>query len=227
MDKEVNKGKQVIFCLLVLTLVVPAVTAFGVTAPHWKENPLVLQPGESRDLAFELQNMVGDDDLSVKVSVVKDKTYINLIDDIDTYNVPAKTRKLKVNTKIAIPKDTPLGSTLPVEVYFVTVGTTSEGPLALGVGITKVFDIQVGKQSTPEQHVLPAVQPQQKRSTATGVRPLNKDEMMIAAIIVVIALLLIWLYLQHRKINTLKRRSKKKKVQKKHRSSKRKKYDRW
>ena len=68
-----------IFALVILLATSFTVTAFGVTSLYWDGNPLILMPGETREVSFTLQNMVGDEDLALVVEVTSDKQYVKLL----------------------------------------------------------------------------------------------------------------------------------------------------
>lgn len=134
-----------LFSLLALALTLSFVSASGVTSFYWdgdNERPLYLQPGESKEIFFELQNMVGTDDLNFKVSITKGAEFIELIDSNEVYNVPAQTQNIKVNIKVTMPATAKIGERHNVILSFSAVNPSASG-FSLGSVFDKSFDIVV------------------------------------------------------------------------------------
>lgn len=192
----------IIFASIIFILIVQNAAAFGVTAPYWQENPLLLQPGDTRTITFSLQNMVGDEEVSVSVEVIKDKSYIQHTGSSNRYTVPPQTKDIQVPFEIKIPTNTKMGSKLPVEISFLTTAEGSSGKLALGVGVTKVFDIIVGAESQKQEEPQAVPAPQKEEKTSM-IRPLTKDD-IIPALLTVIIILIFWLLIQRLRLKKLK-----------------------
>ncbi|MEK6910958.1 MAG: LPXTG cell wall anchor domain-containing protein [Nanoarchaeota archaeon] len=148
---EINKSINLaLFSLLALALTLSFVSASGVTSFYWdgdNERPLYLQPGESKEIFFELQNMVGTDDLNFKVSITKGAEFIELIDSNEVYNVPAQTQNIKVNIKVTMPATAKIGERHNVILSFSAVNPSASG-FSLGSVFDKSFDIVVPTEKT-------------------------------------------------------------------------------
>lgn len=153
---ENKKSTKTAFSFLIaLTLLVSLVSASGVTSFYWdgdNERPLYLQPGESKDIFFELQNMVGADDLNFKVQVSKGSEFIEIIDKNEIYSVPANTQNIKVNVKVTMPSNAGIGERHKITLSFIAANPSSSG-FSLGSVFDKSFDIVVPEEKTVVEEV--------------------------------------------------------------------------
>ena len=94
--------------LIAILMIIPLVNAFGVSTPFWGEHQLVMAPGETKDAYVELQNMVGDEDITLKAEITKGSEIATLIDPSTEYLIPSGTRDVKVNIQVTMPKNVPL-----------------------------------------------------------------------------------------------------------------------
>jgi hypothetical protein len=145
-SKGINIGIYVLF-LIGFSL---QVTAFGVTAPYWKENPLIMNPGDTREITFTLQNMVGEEDMRVSVEVLERQEYVQLLGPTE-YEVPAKTKDVPVKVQIAVPQELPLGTIFPVRVSFRSTEKGGTRQVQLGTAVEKTFDVIVGQVEVPKE----------------------------------------------------------------------------
>ena len=142
------KTKTLYFGILIALLIVPFVTAFGIVSPYMPSDNFVMQPGETKDLKFGLQNMVGNEDLTLQVSLLKGSEIARLTDTSNTYLVKFGTSDTEVNLKIEVPANVTVGTSYPVIVSFATVTSgASAGGAAVGTGIEKNFNVLVGEKT--------------------------------------------------------------------------------
>ena len=94
-----------IITLSLLCSIVPNVLAFAVSSQYYDTNPLYMQPGETVETFFTLQNLAGDRNVTIMARITYGEKIITLLDESDIYNVPLGEKK-KVNFKITIPSDT-------------------------------------------------------------------------------------------------------------------------
>ncbi|MBI1972650.1 hypothetical protein HYS50_01450 [Candidatus Woesearchaeota archaeon] len=186
--------QKVLLMIGLITLASSVVAAFGVTAPYWKGSPLTLTPGETREITFTLQNMVGDDDLRVRVELLQDKRYVELIDTETEYEIPAKTKDIPVRIRIKIPIDIQLGTTFPIRLSFTSTSKLGSQQVQLGTGIEKTFDVIIeGGEPAKQVAETPAEKP-----SAQQYQLLRKPA--TPALIVLIMVFILWFVLRkHRK----------------------------
>jgi len=141
--------RKIITLTLALILIsVSLVTAFGVSSPHWKNNPLKMYPGESKTINFNLQNMVGNEDVTVKADLKKGIDIAKL--EEDTYTVEAGTSDTQVPLNIKFPENP--GEKNEIEVEFKTLTSGGGGGVTMGTGMTISFDVlTIAKTEETEQ----------------------------------------------------------------------------
>lgn len=121
--------------LLVMTSMI---TAFGVSSPYWEGNPMSIARGETRIVNLNLQNMVGDEDVTVEAKLIEGAEITNL--DDGEYTIPSKTSNIMIPLEVSMPKDVSPGETKTVKVDFKTVNG-DQGGIAMGTGMSIVFDV--------------------------------------------------------------------------------------
>ena len=85
-------GNLLLVVLMVCSLAcLTNVSAFGITSPYWQERPLEVVPGETVDVYLELQNMLGEEDITVVAEgnfiqvLVNDAAILSYQDIIDPF----------------------------------------------------------------------------------------------------------------------------------------------
>ncbi len=63
------KANRILTAGIMAILLIGLASAFGVGAPYWEDNPLVMERGTTKNVEINLQNMVGNDDVSVKAEL--------------------------------------------------------------------------------------------------------------------------------------------------------------
>tara|TARA_Y100000310_G_C20663417_1_gene806084 strand:- start:1860 stop:2402 length:543 start_codon:yes stop_codon:yes gene_type:complete len=141
--------KNTIYIIISIIFLTSVVSAFGIGANYWDENPLYLNPGENRTVELILQNMVGSSEVILSAKVINGTEIATIMDDSTTYSVPAQTKDRKVDLRIEIPKDTPKGTEYLVSVFF-RENVEDEGQmLQMATGVKKSFPVIVGKELDP------------------------------------------------------------------------------
>jgi len=138
--------KEIFLVMVAIILISGNVLAFAVSSRYYEDNPLYLQPGESTETFFTLQNLAGTNDISLKAGIIVGENIVEITDNSDTYNVPLG-EKAKVNLKITVPIDAKKGDMFPVTLMFTTIVTENEGPIALGGSVGKGFNVVIGEPS--------------------------------------------------------------------------------
>jgi hypothetical protein len=133
--------------VLVLILSMGSVIAVGVTAPYWDERPLILSPGEQREIQFQLQNMVGGEDITLRASLITGEEIASLTDKKLEYLVPFGTKDVKVGMSIKVPKQATIGTKYTVGVLFSTVTESESGEFQIGSAFEKYFDVIVQQRA--------------------------------------------------------------------------------
>lgn len=169
------------------------VNAFGVTAPYWKENPLTLQPGESREINFLLQNMVDENDVTTMVKIEQGQEYVRFKEQKTEYVVPSKTKDIPVSIIVTVPTTAKVGEVLPVVVSFKNRQNEESQQVTLGLGISKTFNIIVSAESAPDQSKEPAITQSFAEST------ISVPVQATGALIVIVLVAIVWIVLKKMK----------------------------
>ncbi|MBR9676845.1 hypothetical protein GOV04_01785 [Candidatus Woesearchaeota archaeon] len=149
--------KQILLFAIILVLLATSSFAFGVSAPYWDTRPLELSPGQNQEVILHLQNMVGNDNITVIASLNSDPSIARLIDDITQYTVNAKTKGLPVNLLVSIPKKTSIGTMYQVKILFSPViEQASSDNIQIVGAIEKTFPVIVveSESSKPSKNLI-------------------------------------------------------------------------
>ncbi len=144
---NILKIKKTTFIVVILLIAFSyGVNAFGVSSPYWDENPLYVQPGETKDVAMSLQNMVGDSDVTAIADLRSGSEIATITDDNKNYLVPLGVSNVPVNLKIQIPVDAKPGKEWNIGITFNTVAENTGGGVGIGSGVTKGFKVIVAEK---------------------------------------------------------------------------------
>ncbi len=177
--------------------------AYGVTAPYWKENPLKMKAGETRDIQLLLQNMVGNEDITLRASILEGKEIATLIDKNLDYKVPFGERELKVNLKITTPPDAQLNQEYIIHLFFKQVSENEGGMLELATGVEKIIPVII-EEAQPTTPQTQQTEPQQSPETTPQTQPQKTPEFPTTSLISwiiagAIILLIIIIIIKHKK----------------------------
>ncbi len=136
--KTKNKLAFIGIFLLAVILISASVSAFGVSSPYWEGNPLQMSKGETKTVYLNLQNMVGDEDVTVKAKVIEGSEIVSIKED--TFVIKAKTSDTLVPVKITLPNDAEVGSIEKVKIEFKTI-SKDKGGISMGTGMIVAFDV--------------------------------------------------------------------------------------
>jgi len=176
--------KQVILTSLMLAMLSVSVAAVGIATPYWKENPLVMQPGELKDFTLNLQNMVGDKDITLRGELVDSGGVAEITDSNTDYLLRSQTADTYVHVRVRVPNDAKVGEIYTLKFSFTTVTQGESGGVALGLSIDKSFDVIVG-EAVVEEETQPA--------------GFGSDTYAITLVVLAILLLLWWWITQGKK----------------------------
>ena len=145
--------------LMVLVILLPMASAFGVSSPYWTDNPIVMEPGETREVTLSLQNMLGGEDLTLQAELSSD---IARIADSDLlYEVGFGERHVPVSVVISVPESASIGSGYDVLVTFKEVKESEGSFVGLSAAVATRIPVQVGEEPSPEIEIqLPEPQPE-------------------------------------------------------------------
>ena len=95
--------KNIVIGLFVLISMLVFVSASGIVSPYGKQRQLEMAPGESKIVDLNLQNMVGSEDITVKVEIKQGGDIATL--EKDTFTAEAGTYDTTIPVLITLPRN--------------------------------------------------------------------------------------------------------------------------
>jgi len=133
--------KIIILGIFLLVMLSFNVNAFGVSSPYWDENPLYVSPGETKEVTMYIQNMVGNEDITMIAKASGNTEIFTILDSNTNYFVPAGASNIPVHLKITIPVDAPPGKRWDVAVSFTTAPSPTGGGVGISGAVVKGFPV--------------------------------------------------------------------------------------
>ncbi|MBX4196408.1 hypothetical protein KW805_02360 [Candidatus Pacearchaeota archaeon] len=135
-----------------IALTLAIASAAGVSTEYWngpQEHPLELSAGETKDIVFTLQNMVGADDVSFQAAIIAGNSFAQITDKDLIYAVPIGTKDKEVHVRISLPANATLGETHDIGAAFTTI-TPQQSGFKLGSAFEEHFNlVTVEKKQLP------------------------------------------------------------------------------
>jgi len=141
--------KKILITIVLGIFLLANVAAFAVSSEYWDQNPIVMNPGETKEVFLTLQNMAGDESIDAQGLVIEGKEIFKLTEGAKIHTVP-NGEKLKIYLELTVPKDTPEGK---------YTGVISFKTSKVGTG-----DFNFG--SSVEREIPVLVQAQEKQKTS-------------------------------------------------------------
>ena len=186
---EINKKYIGIGILTMFSiLLIGSISAFGVGCAYHKDHPLEMSPGESKEIIFNLQNMAGGGDVTVKSSIDGDLRIIELIDTGEVF-IPFMG-EANIIAKVTIPVDAETGDVYPIKAIFTTVTESESGSFGFGSSVGRNFDIVI----VPTAEELAKLEKQKERFDSL-------IPYLTAASIFLVIVMIIWLIKKKKRIN--------------------------
>lgn len=188
----INKKLWLVIAILVLFTALATlpltVKAFGITSAYYSGNPLTLQPGETKTISLGLQNMVGEDNITLSADITKGAEIAKLVEEGKQYFVPLGTNNdIAIEMTITAPANDVIGKEYEVELTLTTVTSGEGGGVVLGQSIGKTVPVII---------VSPTEEIKEKPSFPIG--------LVILLVVIVIIILVIIILLATKKKNKKK-----------------------
>jgi len=140
-----NKLYFAICAVFLAVALVASISAAGIVSPYWKDYPLTMNYGETKIVNFELQNMVGDKDITVEVVLKQGGDIASL--EKTTYTAKVHTSDTVIPLTIVVPEDYSK-SFQKIEMDVKTVNEDTGGMVTLGTGWTTSFNVIFEEQES-------------------------------------------------------------------------------
>ncbi len=125
--------------------------AAGIVSPYWQDYPLSMNYGETKVVNFNLQNMVGNKDVTVEVNLKQGSEIATL--EKTTYTAKTGTSDTIIPLTITIPKDFDK-QVQRIELEVKTVNPSTGGMVVLGTGWTASFDVIISEKPVEKSTLL-------------------------------------------------------------------------
>jgi RsiW-degrading membrane proteinase PrsW (M82 family) len=142
------KTKNLLICTIFLAFVMSFTSAFGIGSFYGENSPLVMHYGETKTISINAQNMIGDEDITIKVEIKQGSDIASL--EQDTYTILTKTSDTMIPIKITIPEDYATSSQR-VELETKIVTTDQQGMVTLGTGYKTSFEVIISEEKEQTQ----------------------------------------------------------------------------
>jgi len=136
-----NNIIKIFLIIAAITLFSSSVLAFAVSTKYYSDNPLYLQPGQTIDAKFVLQNHAGTEDVFVQADVTEGAEIFKFT-DTGILIIP-KGGRIDVDYQVTAPSGAKIGDKYVISVEFSSVGS-GEGTIALSSSIGTGFDVFIG-----------------------------------------------------------------------------------
>ena len=137
------KIKNILFTAILLVVTINIISAAGVASPYWNDYPLQMNYGESKIIDFNFQNMVGDKDITIEVSIKQGDDIASLSQT--RFTAQARTSDTMIPVKITIPQNYNK-AVQKVELEFKTVTADTGGMVTLGTAWTSSFNVVLSEK---------------------------------------------------------------------------------
>jgi hypothetical protein len=188
MVNKIKKTKYFIVAFVAFTLLIPLIAAYGVTSPYWDTRPLKMNPGDTKNVVLELQNMVGGGDINLIAKVIGGNDIATLTDENLEYLVPFGKKGVLVNLEVALPSDYPIGKKSSIAISFATAPVDGGGTIQVGSGLVRNIPVETVEQPVPDDVV------------TTPEKSGNLSTLIFIAVITLIIIALVIFIIYHRKI---------------------------
>jgi len=125
-------------------LLINNVSGFAVSSQYWKEKPVMLYPGTTTEIYVVLQNMAGEEDITVTGTIIEGSEIATLSDSSNLYTVPIGAR-VNINITFDVPEDTEIPSNYSIILSFVA-STGESGTFGIGSSVQKVIPVLIVKE---------------------------------------------------------------------------------
>ena len=126
------------------------ISAFGISSPYWQGNPLTMEKGEAKTIDLNLQNMVGEEDITVKAEITQGADIAFL--EQDTFFIKAGTSDTIIPLKITIPSNIKEDNKT-IKIDFKKI-SNDKGGVVIGTGMSVYLDITTKEDSKKSNYLL-------------------------------------------------------------------------
>lgn len=171
------KNIKLLTLAMAVLLLASLISAVGVVTPYTDALPLKISPGETKTVDLELQNMVGNEDITLRINLTDSQGIASISEKTD-YLVPKQTKDTKVPVTITIPEDAAIGTSYLVKFDIVRVSSEQ----GAGATLVEQFNVKLG--------VLVEEKQEETESTDND-KGIGKIEVIIIVIVIILIAIVI------------------------------------
>ncbi|HLD15546.1 MAG TPA: hypothetical protein VJB94_03120 [Candidatus Nanoarchaeia archaeon] len=179
--------KLIVSLALSLLLIVSFASAMAITAPYWPGYPLYMNPGDSISLNYDIQNMVGEEDIVIEAEITEGSEIASLTGS-DTYTVKINDG-ISIPFTVTIPRDAELGSKYMITASFHSASKDINKPVQLSAKVIKSFEVFIGE---PKKAIT-------QEPTGQAVNEKGRGSSSTLMIILLVVVIVVWLFLRNKK----------------------------
>ena len=176
--------KNIITICILTIFLATSVSAFGITSFYYEGHPLILNPGDTKDIQLLLQNEKDSQPVTIQAKLSSD---IAEITGRTQWDLKSGEIDVPINVKVTIPETAQIGEEYSVSLAFTTVAEPGSKMLEFGTEIGKSIPIVIGE----------VIQKEEPKKSLIDIIPLNT--LMGIGILIVLAALVIFLYKKKKK----------------------------
>jgi len=135
--------------LVVMLFFVSLASAFGIAVSYWEpDNVLRLEPGDSTEISFRLQNAGVDAlDITLMAELVEGGEIATITDKSTEYFIPAGSEGVRTNILVSIPIDAPLGTEYKIAIGYTQIAEDEGQMVQVAARIVQNIPVIVGEES--------------------------------------------------------------------------------
>ncbi|MEM3113336.1 MAG: hypothetical protein QXI33_02840 [Candidatus Pacearchaeota archaeon] len=121
---------------------------YAVSSPYWNENPLLMYPGESREISLNLQNCPDkspeckERDENITAQLLEGHEISKILSGT-SYFIPYSSTNESISIKVTIPESTELGSSYRILIRLSSQSPPSNGTIQFGTSYDINFPVLV------------------------------------------------------------------------------------
>ena len=191
-NKKIFKSEKGLKFLITFSLMIVLLTSFVSAFTIGGPGKVALNPGQSTDTGFSLQNGFGTEDIIVEGVITEGSEYASFTEGT-RFIVPAGS-KVPARIRVSVPANADVGDVYPISLSFNTVsgGDTDGGTIDFSKGYSTSFNVEV----TP----IP-VEPGQEVPAAEGI---SMIWWILGILVVIIVIVVIWISVKNKKPDVAK-----------------------
>lgn len=144
-------NKKIMLLVGMISLIlISFISAFAVSSRDFESSPLELFPGETQVVTISLQNMVGNENVTVEGSVTQGAEIAKLVGDSNIYLVPLGQRTF-INISFSVPEEATIAQIHTVLISFRVLPTGDSKGLGIGSSVEKEIPVLI--VSVPKKEV--------------------------------------------------------------------------